>query len=122
MIEWVHVRLERWGEWASGRQRIGGCGISSAYQLVHARSTATPDPLAHGEEMEIDAALAAIKLRRPQLYDVAYARYVQCLSNLTIAGRTHCHVDTVYNRLNALHKLIDKHITERRARAVRRAA
>lgn len=117
MIDWVHKRLRRWGEWTAGCKRGGGGGGTyPAYQLVHIRGTAGPDPLCTAEEMEMDVVMSDIQSLRPELYDIGRVRYVEDLSNAMIADRMRCHRDTVLSRLNSLHKLVENRLAERSAK------
>ncbi|KIF80785.1 antiterminator Q family protein [Noviherbaspirillum autotrophicum] len=116
MIKWVDERLERWGEWMNGLRRSGGAGGSyPAYQPVHIRGTAGPDLCADADEMEIDTVMAGVKASKKELYETGYQRYVQGMSNQTIAGRMRCHVNTVYARMESLHKLVEKRMAERKS-------
>ena len=113
MIEWVNERLTSWGEWMAGARRGGAGGPAfPAYQAVHIRGTGWSEPQCDLDALQLDEVMAYVKTRRPELYEVAYGRYVSGMSNVTIAGRMRCHVNTVYARMDFLHRFIAKRLEE----------
>lgn len=114
MIDWVNQRLVQWGEWMAGSRRgFGGNPAFPAYQLVHVRSNAGGSDLCDLDVLQIDQVMAHVKVTRPELYEVAYGRYVSGMSSVTIAGRMRCHVNTIYSRMDFLHRFIAKRLEEK---------
>jgi hypothetical protein len=117
--DWVKRLMVKWGEAVFNASR-GACGANSsypAYQLVHIRGTcvvAAPDS---ADAMRIDAVMVRIKASHPNLYHVGVDVYVQCLSIPTTAGRQHCHRDTVYSRLEALHRMVANCLADKSEKA-----
>lgn len=116
MIGWVNERLVRWGEWMAGVRR-GGAGAPAfpAYQMVHIRGTGHGEDACDLEALQMDQVMAHVKLHRPELYEVAHCRYVSGLSNVAIAGRARCHVNTVYSRMDFLHRFVAKRLEEKQS-------
>jgi hypothetical protein len=111
MIVWVNARMEQWGEWMAGRNGRGAGGPAfPAYQLVHIRGTAGSEMLCDPDVMQLDRIMSHVKQHRPELYETAHGRYVQGLSNALLAGRMRCHVNTVYARMNFLHRFVEKRL------------
>lgn len=111
MSEWVKARLIAWGEWRAG-SRGGAGGTFPAYQLVHIHCTAGYREPCSADVLQIDRIMAHVKVHQPDLYEVADARYVRGLSAQSIAGRERCHVNTVYARLNFLHRFVENRLTD----------
>lgn len=114
MIAWVDRRMVQWGEWMAGVGTYGPGGPAyPAYQMVHTRGTACAVLPCDSDVLQIDQVMAHVKAERPELYETAYSRYVQGLSNKLIAGRMRCHPDTVYSRLDFLHRFIEKRLARK---------
>lgn len=113
--DWVEQMLVKWGE-AMFAASTGGSGAASsypAYQIVHIRGTAGAGALpVDYDVMRMEMVMASVKLSHPKLYHLAVDLYVQGLSKLTASGRQHCHIDTVYARLEALKSIVSKRIAE----------
>lgn len=116
MIKWVNERMVKWGSWMAG-YRSGGNGPSfPAYKQVHIRSTAPGELPVDGEVLEIDRIMAHVKTWRPEIYQAAYIRYVTDASNEVIASQMRCHVNTVYSRLDFLHRFVSGKLTAQESR------
>ena len=122
MIKKIEARLIKWGEFIQSGRGSGGGLPFPAYRLVHVQGGEVATVLVDSDVLETDGAMARIKLSKPGLYEVAYGLYVSGISALSVAGRVRCHVDTVYARRDALHRLVERLIAERRGVACRNAA
>lgn len=116
MIKWVNERLVKWGAWTAGYRKGANGPSFPAYKQVHIRSTASSELPVDSEVLEIDRIMAHVKVSRPEIYQAAYIRYVTDASNEVVASQMRCHINTVYSRLDFLHRFVSGKLTEKVSR------
>lgn len=116
MIEYINKRLIDWAALVK-RRDDGGLGYpakSNYCSLVQIHGGAAFDPIAvDAAAIEIDGIIAPLKLKRPQLHQVAYWFYLAGnLTSARVARELGCCRDTAYVRLDALHRLVQYELEE----------
>lgn len=107
MIEYINKRMIDWATWSKRREDggLGYTGVASYCNIVSIHGAQhSGDGVQDEAAMEVEHIVQALKRERPQQYDVAY--WVYQAGSLTmdrVAKELHCHRDTVYTRLHALH-------------------
>ncbi|MDR1310258.1 MAG: hypothetical protein LBK01_00030 [Burkholderiaceae bacterium] len=100
--------LLKWGT-HSARKNEGVCGYPStciSFSLV-ARSDRVNEAFSVDDEvMQTDSIMCQMKLHKPDLYRVGVGWYVHNLPVSTISRLERCHRDTVYRRLESLHRSV----------------
>ena len=115
-IEWVDCLLKKWGEYTAGADsRSLGRYAASIYNPDKVRSTAQSTDLVCLDVMATDIAMGYVKQQHPKLFRVGNEIYVHCLSYELAAGRIRCHINTIYSRRDALHKIVAERLSMRSA-------
>ena len=114
MIYWVEQRLIDWGLFIAGGAGLsGGHGTYPAYQLLHVDNDGGHGVPVSSDILQMDVIMAGIKMSRPEWFEVALWLYVSGVSAMYAADRLRCHVNTIYNRRDALHDHIKNRLTVR---------
>lgn len=107
MIEYINKRMIDWATWSKRRDDGGQgyAGVASYCNIVPIHGAQhSGDGVQDDAAMEIEHIVQSLKREQPKQYEVAY--WVYQAGSLTmdrVAKELHCHRDTVYARLHALH-------------------